>query len=60
MLKSFWRALKPVELFAENIHDRRIQGKLIHPAPELGNFTPRRRRAHFLPAGNYSRWRCFA
>lgn len=60
MLRSFWRALKPENLVTEDIHDRTILVRLIKPSPELGNYTPRLTRVHFLPAENYSRWSWFA
>lgn len=60
MLRSFWRALKTEELFTEDIHDRTIQGKMIKPVLELGNYIPRLRRVYFLPAENYPRWSWFA
>lgn len=42
-------------MLTEDIQDRTIQVKMIKPAPELGNYAPRLRRVHFLPAENYSK-----
>lgn len=35
MLRGFWKSLKPEEQFAEDIHERTIQAKMIKPVPGL-------------------------